>query len=344
LISRWSSTALLVLFGCAARPETRPEPARPTAPGGDLLALDESPQAPAPAVPAAPAPAPPPPVTATAPPPPTLAATLAERGSASRGGAPLGLVASANEAIQRGRYEAAIQTAKQALRRDEKYVPAMVVLAKGYYYLRKYELCEAILDIAEGIDKKQADIPHLRGFVALARDNKPAAIASFRKATELDPNHAEAWNSLGAEYVEAKNYREAVPALEKAVALSPRSARAQLNLGSAYRGAGEYAKAEASYRRALELRRAYPEALFDLGILYLDAPEFPGLDPVAKLQAAIDQFTKYKEMQSYRLAKDDPVDGYLEEARKGIERERKRMERDRKRAPAEGAKPAKEKK
>ena len=35
------------------------------------------------------------------------------------------------------------------------------------------------------------------------------------------------------------------------------------------------------------------------------------------------------------VAKDDPVDAYMEEARKGIERERKRRERERNRAAQE---------
>jgi tetratricopeptide (TPR) repeat protein len=242
------------------------------------------------------------------------------------------MVRAANDAIRRGQYEVAIQTARQALRRDEKYVPAMVVLARGYYHLKKYDLAAAILDIAAGIDEAVADIHYLRGFLALAQDTGPAALASFRRATEIDANHADAWVGLGALYVQARNYRDAVPALEKAAALAPASARAQLNLGSAYRGAGEVTKAEAAYRRSLEIRRGYAEAHFNLGILYLDAPQFPGLDTLGRLNAAIEQFTRYKERQSYRLAKDDPVDAYLEEARKGIERERKRLERDRKRA------------
>ena len=328
----------LLAAGCAG-PQEPPPRVPPPEPGGELLPMDweeggddakAAAKAPAPAPAPAPRPAPPPAPGRTES-VPTLPGPAAG-GEESRGPAPVGLVRSANDAIRRGQHEVAIRTAKQALRRDEKYVPAMVVLAKGYYYLRKYELAGAILDIAAGIDGNQADVHQLRGFIELALHNQPGAIASWKKATDLDPNHASAWNNLGVQYVQAKNYRDAVPALEKAVALAPDSPSAHLNLGSAYRGAGEYQKAEASYRRALEIRRDYPEAYFNLGILYLDAPEFPGLDPLAKLNAAILQFTRYKEHQSYRLAKDDPVDGYLEEARKGIERERKRVDRERHRA------------
>src|SRR5438876_11501182 len=54
--------------------------------------------------------------------------------------------------LKRQRYEDAIRQAKLALGRDERYVPAMVVLAKAYYYQRKYELATSIIDIAKSID------------------------------------------------------------------------------------------------------------------------------------------------------------------------------------------------
>jgi len=314
--------AAILALGCASQPPQRPPAASArgeiVAPGGWADEADTESHGPE----ARPAP----PVS------PKDRPRLTRPKPQAQGVAPVGLVRSANDAIRRGQHERGIQTAKQALRRDERYVPAMVVLAKGYYQLRKYELASAILDIAAGIDDKDAGVHHLRGFIELARDNKPGALASFRKATEYDPNHAAAWNNLGAEYVQAKNYQEAVPALERAVSLAPDSAQAHLNLGSAYRGSGQYQKAEAAYRRALELRKEYAEANFNLGILYLDAPEFPGLDKIGRLSAAINQFTRYKELQSYRLAKDDPVDAYMEEARKGIDRERKLRERERNRA------------
>src|SRR5689334_22123941 len=42
--------------------------------------------------------------------------------------------------LKRAMYEQAIQTSKLALGRDERYVPAMIVMAKAYFFLKKYEL------------------------------------------------------------------------------------------------------------------------------------------------------------------------------------------------------------
>ena len=242
--------------------------------------------------------------------------------------------------LLRGRYEDAITASKRALSRDERYVPAMIVMAKAYYYLKKYELASAILDISKGIDPNNAEAFNLIGFLALANSDKISATAAFKKATELKPDFGNAWNNLAVEYCESKNYEAAVPAAEKATQLSPTFAKAWLNLGSAYRGQMRYPDAERAYRKALELQPQYPEAYFDLGILYLDAKEMPGMDLQAKLSTAIQHLTKYKEQASFRLAKDDPSDGFMEEARKEIEREVKRLERVAKQKERDKAKAA----
>lgn len=304
-------------------------------------------QAPVPATPAQPAP-----VTVTPAPiapaalPPSAPAKPAEPQTppkvppAAKGPAPSSLVRDAEQAAKSGQYDVAIRIAKQALKRDERYAPAMVTLAKAYYYQRKFELATEIITIATGIDKNNAEAYQLLGFIQLAENDGPRALASFKKATELGPDDATAWNNLGAQYLQAKNYGEAARALEKAVALDSALARAALNLGSAYRGLKQYAKADVSYRVALKTVPSYAEAYYNLGILYLDAADFPGLDGIQRLSQAVASFNKYKELKSFRLAKDDPVDAYVDEARKGIEREQKRIEREKKKREQPKATPA----
>ena len=138
--------------------------------------------------------------------------------------------------MKRGRYEDAIRQSKLALGRDERYVPAMIVLAKAYYYERKYELSTSIVDIAKSIDPNNAECLNLLGFIALTRDDRISATAAFSKATELDPNYGNAWDNLAAQYLFAKNYDGALQAAQKATQLLPTFPKAFLNLGSAYRG------------------------------------------------------------------------------------------------------------
>lgn len=233
----------------------------------------------------------------------------------------------AEDYLRRGRQEDAIRQAKIALARDERYVPAMVVLAKAYYAQRKFELATSIIDIAKSVDANNAECYNLLGFLALRRDDHISATAAFKKATELNGSYAAAWNNLASQYLYAKNYDSALEAAENAARLAPNFAGAQLNLGSALRGKQRYVEADAAYRRALAADSSLTDAYFNLGILYLDAKEIPNQDLITKLNAAIAFFNRYKQAAGPKITKDDPVDTYIAEAKAGIDREQKRQER-----------------
>ncbi len=237
----------------------------------------------------------------------------------------------AQKYLSQQRYEDAIRQAKLALGRDERYVPAMLVMAKAYYYERKFELATSIIDIAKSVDANNADAWNLLGFIALNRDpanpDRISATAAFKKATEIKGDYVAAWNNLAAQYLYAKNYDGAIAAAEHATELAPNFAMAQVNLGAAYRGKQRYAEADKALRKAVQLDPNNADAFFNLGILYLDAKEMPGQDLITKLNTSITYLTRYKQAASYRLTKDDPADSYVAEARTGIDREQKRIER-----------------
>jgi len=255
----------------------------------------------------------------------------------------------AERLLKSAHYTDAIQQAKLALGRDEKYTPAMVVMAKAYYYQHKFELATAIIDIAKSIDPSCAECYNLLGFISLDRTppDRISATAAFKKATELKSDYGAAWNNLAAQYLYAKNYDGALDASERAVKLMPNFSKAHLNLGSSLRGKMQYTEAEKEYKKALDLEPNYPDALFNLGILYLDAKEMPGTDVTGKYNAAITWLQRYKQAAGSRITKDDPSDQYMADARKEIDREQKRLDRLKKQqerdkakgAPAAAAKP-----
>ncbi|MSP61207.1 MAG: tetratricopeptide repeat protein [Myxococcales bacterium] len=242
--------------------------------------------------------------------------------------------------IKRGRYEDAIVSAKRALSRDERYVPALMAMAKAYFHLKKYELSTAILDLVQKLDPQNAESFNILGFIALTRNDGISATQAFKKATELKDDYGIAWNSLSAQYILQKNYDGALQASEKAVQHLPNFDKAHLNLGAAYRGKQMYVEAEREFRKALELNPGYAEAFFNLGILYLDAPKMGEMDVVTRYNTAIGHLAKYKNLASFRLTKDDPSDGFIDEARKGIEREQKRLQRLEKQKERDRAKAA----
>ena len=242
--------------------------------------------------------------------------------------------------VRRGKYEDAIRQCKAALRRDEKYVPAMVVMARAYYHLGKLEFATSICDIALSINRATGECLNLKGFIALKNKEDVVARQMFQKATQVQPSLGPPWLNLGAQYLKVKNYRAAIGPLERAISIMPSRAEAHLNLGSAYRGANQVVKAFNSYSQALKLRsNNFPSAYFNLGILFLDAQKYPGMDKLQQLNTAVTYFNRYKQQMSY-LSKDDPVNAYITEAQKTYKREQKQRERDARRKARDAAKKA----
>jgi tetratricopeptide (TPR) repeat protein len=231
-------------------------------------------------------------------------------------------------------YQGAVIQAKAALNKNERYTPAMLVMAKAYFKLGKNEWVKTLGDMmknAGASEAERSDIYQMLAFMEVDKKNTPGAIEQFRKAAEARPDNAILWNNLGAQYLVVKNYREAGPVLEKAVQLQPTFTKAHLNLGSAYRGVKQFDKALAEYKQALALFPRYADAVFNLGILYLDADKMPNMDVTAKLNTAITYLQQYKQML---VGAGQPVpaeaDAYLNEAQEGIKKEQKRIERQKK--------------
>jgi tetratricopeptide (TPR) repeat protein len=280
-----------------------------TATVGADLATAQAPDAAAPAAPAA--------RKRRQPPPPVI---------------PLNETAAAQKQYNGRNYEAAVAQSKAALTKNDKYTPAMLIMAKAYYKLRKYEWVRHLWKMMQANNAtpaEQGEMYHLLAWMEIERANVPGSIEMLKKATEARPENPIFWNNLGAQYLEAKNYREAAPAFQKAVELQPGFAKAYLNLGSAYRGLKEYDKAKESYDKALQIFPNYADGYFHLGILYLDADKMANLDTIAKLNTAIGHLQKYRQMMSQggMLTRTDPVDTYLAEAQDKIGKEQKRIER-----------------
>ncbi len=259
---------------------------------------------------------------------------LADRFSNSRPNTLGHRVAALEVGLHKRAYEDVIRKAKEILRRDERNVDAMMAMAHANYNLGRFELARSIIVRAVELDRNRADLYNMYGLVELQLDKKPAAIANFRKAVELRAQYPEARNNLGLLYHEARDYDAARIQFEEAVRAYPDFKEAFMNLGSTYKGLGRFKDAELAFRRAVEIDPKFADGHFNLAILYLDS-EVPGMDPIARLQKSVDTFNQYKSVNK-QMAKGDPADKYIDEARKAMEVERQKQEMMRESQKGEG--------
>jgi predicted O-linked N-acetylglucosamine transferase (SPINDLY family) len=90
------------------------------------------------------------------------------------------------------------------------------------------------------------------------------AVACYRRALELKPDHAEGHINLGVALSDQGKLAEAVACYRRALELKPDFAEAYNNLGGAFKEQGKLDEAAACYRRALELKPDYTASLGSL--------------------------------------------------------------------------------
>ncbi len=104
--------------------------------------------------------------------------------------------------------------------------------------------------------------------IALCNQGKSdEALAYCRRALELKPDYADAYNNLGAVWKVRGMLDEAVAGFRRALELKPDYADAASNLGLALNDQGKLDEAAASLRRALELKPDLAQAHNNLGIV-----------------------------------------------------------------------------
>ncbi|MEE8350607.1 MAG: tetratricopeptide repeat protein, partial [Rhodospirillales bacterium] len=96
------------------------------------------------------------------------------------------------------------------------------------------------------------------------------AIASFKRALDINPDLAEAHNNMGNVLKERRWLDDATQCYEKALALNPDFAEAHSNLGGVFHDLGRLEKAEQCFRQALKLEPTSPIVLIELGKVLRD--------------------------------------------------------------------------
>lgn len=142
---------------------------------------------------------------------------------------------------------------------------------KSYLVLANLVVTQA-LRVLEKEGQQSADIYNLRGLLFMQDNNQVDALKAFKKATEVDKNHADANRNIGFIAIRFRDY----PAAEKSfdIALKSdvvkRDIEVYIAMGVAKRGLKKFTEAEEWYRKAMEVDKKDPRPWYNLGVLNQD--------------------------------------------------------------------------
>lgn len=171
------------------------------------------------------------------------------------------------------------QEAKMLMQTQAKSIPASkqaviyLQIAEAWVNGPTKNLDEAnnLLAAAEKLDAKNADVHMLRGDV-FANDvmNGSKAIASYKKAKEINPKLCQADYRIGILWINAKNLLLAIEAFDQAIACDPTYAPAYRGKAEALYRQKNYKGGVENYEKYLNLNAGDPDALGRYGtFLYL---------------------------------------------------------------------------
>jgi arylsulfatase A-like enzyme/Flp pilus assembly protein TadD len=162
--------------------------------------------------------------------------------------------------IDNGRFGEAIDLLNRSLASIDFDPETWNYLGVAYWNTGRFEEALEAYERALSLDGNYAIVFNNRGSLFLSRyfkDKKPEdlarAAADFRRAVELDPKYASAWNGLGVSSSQTGDMDGAISAWERAVELKPDFAFALYNLGLGLLGKGDKAGALKCLTRYKEL-------------------------------------------------------------------------------------------
>jgi type IV pilus assembly protein PilF len=158
----------------------------------------------------------------------------------------------------------AADSAQQRRDADASYSLGLAFLQENRPSMALKELTKASL-----LAPTDPKIHNLLGWAYWRKQEYSAAEQAFRKAVEVDPAFSEAWNNLGALYIDQGRFEAAIPVLENAVndVFYQTPERALSNLGLALYKTGRTAEAERRLRQAIEMAGDFPLAHKNLATL-----------------------------------------------------------------------------
>lgn len=170
--------------------------------------------------------------------------------------------------FQSGQLRDARLSLEKAVKIDESNTDALLKLAETDFLLRRYEEALEYTNDALRVNDNLGQGYFIKGFIYKELGDTTLAMSSFQTATEVNPEHYEAYMELG----NLSAYQGDPLALEyfnTALGIKPKSAEALYSLGMYLQAGGQYDTALDTYRRLIDVDPDNFLGYYNSGYLYL---------------------------------------------------------------------------
>ena len=152
---------------------------------------------------------------------------------------------------------------------------------------------------AQEFDPTNPRIPNTMGLIYLGREMFAEAQKSFEQALEIDPKMSDAWNNLGALFIQIGRWDKAIEACEKASTdvLYPYPYLPLGNIGWAYFKKDDLKQATYFLRKAVKERNDFCRGWEHLGQVYLAQGELGAAEKA--LRKAIEKCPGFQFQEAY---------------------------------------------
>ena len=167
---------------------------------------------------------------------------------------------------QAGRLDDAEQFYRRALALEPTHLQGLRLLARLFTETRRFDQALPLLEKALRVAPADAETHYRFGHALEGLGRNAAALAAYRRARALKPDHPGTLSAGGALLSRGGHADEAIEWLTLAAQHAPGSASSHNNLGNALLAAGLHAEACESFKRALRLKPDFAAAHNNAGI------------------------------------------------------------------------------
>ena len=173
---------------------------------------------------------------------------------------PINLLNSANQDIENGDYEEAVQKLIASIRLNPQIRAAYLPLNTACSYTAQISILKSYLLKAKEIFREDDEICYYLGNIFQKENNFTKAIQAYTEAIKYAKQNGEDYELVyayyqnrGACYLKTNQFAKAIPDFDYAIKLNPSNGAAYTNRGIAHYQTGNRAKALEDWRKAADL-------------------------------------------------------------------------------------------